>query len=93
MKIPVARALAVLTALAAARVAASAEYLLPTNGDNVIGRNGTDVALHEDTLFDIARRNGVGYEELVAAEAEDGGTSPWPAAAKYRLKWWVELKK
>ncbi len=33
------------------------------------------------------------YDELVAAEAEDGGTSPWPAAAKYRLKWWVELKK
>ena len=74
MTIPVARTLAVLTALAAARVAASAEYLLPTNGDNVIGRNGTDVALHEDTLFDIARRNGVGYEELVAANP---GVDPW----------------
>ena len=74
MNSPVARALAVLIALAVARVAASAEYLLPANGDNVIGRNGTDVALQEDTLFDIARRNGVGYEELVAANP---GVDPW----------------
>ena len=74
MKSPVVRALAVLIALTVARAAASAEYLLPTNGDNVIGRNGTDVALHEDTLFDIARRNGVGYEELVAANP---GVDPW----------------
>ena len=74
MNSPVARALAVLIALAVARVAASAEYLLPANGDNVIGRNGTDVAFHEDTLFDIARRNGVGYEELVAANP---GVDPW----------------
>ena len=74
MNSPVARALAVLIALAVAGAAASAEYLLPANGDNVIGRNGTDVALHEDTLFDIARRNGVGYEELVAANP---GVDPW----------------
>ena len=59
MKSTVARALAVLIALAVTRAAAAAEYLLPANGDNVIGRNGTDVALREDTLFDIARRNGV----------------------------------
>ena len=74
MNSPVARALAVLIALAVAGAAASAEYLLPANGDNVIGRNGTDVAFHEDTLFDIARRNGVGYEELVAANP---GVDPW----------------
>ena len=74
MKSPVARVLAALIALTVARAAASAEYLLPTNGDNVIGRNGTDVALHEDTLFDIARRNSVGYEELVAANP---GVDPW----------------
>ena len=74
MNSPVARALAVLIALAVAGAAASAEYLLPANGDNVIGRNGTDVALQEDTLFDIARRNGVGYEELVAANP---GVDPW----------------
>ncbi|NUN47868.1 MAG: hypothetical protein HUU15_03460 [Candidatus Brocadiae bacterium] len=33
------------------------------------------------------------YEELVAAEQEDGGVSPWPAAAKYRLKWWTALRE
>jgi L,D-transpeptidase ErfK/SrfK len=54
--------------------AQGAEYLLPANGDNVIGRNSTAVATHEDTLFDIARRNGVGYEEIVAANP---GVDPW----------------
>jgi L,D-transpeptidase ErfK/SrfK len=52
----------------------AAEYLLPTNGDNVIGRNSTVVAMHDDTLFDIARRNGVGYEEIVAANP---GVDSW----------------
>jgi L,D-transpeptidase ErfK/SrfK len=74
MKSLVVRSLAVLIVLAAARAAVAAEYVLPTNGDNVIGRNGTDLAAHEDTLFDIARRNGVGYEELVAANP---GVDPW----------------
>lgn len=60
--------------LLAGRAAPAAEYLLPTNGDNVIGRNSTAVATHEDTLFDIARRNGVGYEEIVAANP---GVDPW----------------
>ncbi len=61
-------------ALLAAGSASAAEYVLPTNGDNVIGRNSTVVAMHEDTLFDIARRNGVGYEEIVAANP---GVDSW----------------
>lgn len=74
-----ARPIALLTALLAALPLAAgparaAEYLLPTNGDNVIGSNSTAVAAHEDTLFDIARRNGVGYEEIVAANP---GVDPW----------------
>ncbi|MFO1407277.1 MAG: L,D-transpeptidase family protein [Steroidobacteraceae bacterium] len=69
-----ARTAVLLIACALSCGAGAAEYVLPTNGDNVIGRNGTDVAAHEDTLFDIARRNGVGYEELVAANP---GVDPW----------------
>jgi L,D-transpeptidase ErfK/SrfK len=67
--------IALLAALMLAAVTApAAEYRLPTNGDNVIGSNSTAVAAHEDTLFDIARRNGVGYEEIVSANP---GVDPW----------------
>jgi L,D-transpeptidase ErfK/SrfK len=54
--------------------AGAAEYLLPTNGDNVIGVVTTAVAEHEDTLLDIGRRYGVGYEEIIAANP---GIDPW----------------
>jgi L,D-transpeptidase ErfK/SrfK len=54
--------------------AGAAEYLLPTNGDNVIGVVTTTVAEHEDTLLDIGRRYGVGYEEIIAANP---GVDPW----------------
>ncbi len=65
---------ALLPALLAAGPTGAAEYLLPTNGDNVIGRNSTVIAMHADTLFDIARRNGVGYEEIVSANP---GVDSW----------------
>lgn len=32
------------------------------------------------------------YEGLVKRESEDEGKSVWPAAAKYRLSWWVDGK-
>jgi L,D-transpeptidase ErfK/SrfK len=68
------RVLAAAAAMVAGGEAGAAEYLLPTNGDNVIGRNSTAIAAQEDTLFDVARRNGVGYEEIVAANP---GLDPW----------------
>jgi L,D-transpeptidase ErfK/SrfK len=54
--------------------AGGAEYLLPENGDNVIGSVTTAIAEHEDTLLDIGRRYGVGYEEIIAANP---GVDPW----------------
>ena len=51
-----------------------AEYLLPANGDNVVGVVTTAIAEHEDTLIDIGRRYGVGYEELISANP---GIDPW----------------
>jgi L,D-transpeptidase ErfK/SrfK len=68
------RAFIAAAALLAASAAGGAEYVLPTNGDNVIGVNTTAVAAHEDTLFDVARRNGVGYEEILAANPD---VDPW----------------
>ena len=54
--------------------AGGAEYLLPENGDNVIGVVTTAFAEHEDTLLDVGRRYGVGYEEIIAANP---GVDPW----------------
>src|SRR6185503_8261098 len=54
--------------------AGAAEYLLPPNGDTVIGVVTAAVAEHEDTLLDIGRRFGVGYEEIMAANP---GIDPW----------------
>lgn len=43
------------------------DYLLPDNGDNVVGLVTTAFASHEDTLHDVGRRYGVGYQEMLAA--------------------------
>jgi L,D-transpeptidase ErfK/SrfK len=58
----------------AGAAAGPSEYLLPEDGDNVIGVLTTDFARHEDTLLDIGRRHGVGYEEIMAANP---GVDPW----------------
>ena len=44
------------------------------NCDNVIGKTKIYITKHEDTLLDIARNNGLGFVELVAANA---GVDPW----------------
>lgn len=54
--------------------AAGAEFIIPENGDNVVGTVTTAIAQHEDTLLDIGRRFGVGYEEIIAANP---GVDPW----------------
>ncbi len=59
---------------AAAAQASGAEYLVPENGDNVVGTVTTTIAQHEDTLLDVGRRFGVGYEEIIAANP---GVDPW----------------
>ena len=59
---------------AAAAHAGGAEYLVPENGDNVVGTVTTTIAQHEDTLLDIGRRYSVGYEEIIAANP---GVDPW----------------
>jgi L,D-transpeptidase ErfK/SrfK len=40
---------------------------LPADGSPVIGSDTTILSHHQDTLFDIARRYGLGYEEIVRA--------------------------
>lgn len=45
----------------------SDRFLLPAEGDDVVGKLQLSVARHSDTLLDIARRYDLGYEEIVAA--------------------------
>ena len=68
------RSLVAAALLFVAGTGVAAEYVLPANGDNVIGSNSSAIARHEDTLFDVARSNGVGYEEILAANP---GVDPW----------------
>src|SRR4030095_13564899 len=63
-----ARLVALAVLAVAPRVQASgAEYVLPENGDNVVGFVTTAIARHEDTMFDIGRSYRVGYEEIISA--------------------------
>jgi L,D-transpeptidase ErfK/SrfK len=67
-------ALIALVAFGLARLADAATYLLPEGDDALIGELQYVTAKYEDTLLDIGRRYGVGYEEIVAANP---GVDPW----------------
>jgi L,D-transpeptidase ErfK/SrfK len=49
-------------------------YELPPDGYDVVGAIATVTARHDDTLADIARRHGLGYEDIVRANP---GLQPW----------------
>ena len=61
-------AFAVLLTLSTTCVAAT--YELPADGSGVIGSIATVTANHEDTLIDIARRHGLGYEDIRRANPD-----------------------
>jgi L,D-transpeptidase ErfK/SrfK len=52
----------------------SDRFVLPPAGTDVVGDIQIAIARYEDTLPDIARRYGLGYEEIVAANP---GVDPW----------------
>jgi L,D-transpeptidase ErfK/SrfK len=56
--------------LAAWSSASATVYLLPLDGSAVIGRDERTRSKREDTLLDIARLYGVGYEEMVRANPD-----------------------
>ncbi len=49
-------------------------YLLPPNGDAVVGRVDRATTSYSDTLSDIARTHGIGYREITLANP---GVDPW----------------
>jgi len=51
-------------------VAQAEIYELPPEGYDVVGAVSTITARHEDTLVDIARRHGLGYQDIVRANPD-----------------------
>jgi L,D-transpeptidase ErfK/SrfK len=69
------RSLLCLCMLLLAPLASRADiYLIPPPGVDLIGEEASTVSVYEDTMPDIARRNGLGYEEILSANP---GADPW----------------
>lgn len=64
----------ILIALCAATATRAEIYDLPPAGFDVIGAVSTITARDEDTLVDIARRHGLGYQDIVRANP---GVNVW----------------
>jgi L,D-transpeptidase ErfK/SrfK len=62
--------LTILLVLALCAPARAEIYELPPVGFDVIGAVATVTARHEDTLVDIARRHGLGYQDIVRANPD-----------------------
>ena len=65
--------LAVASLAAAGMPARAATYALSADSD-LVGEYAELRAAHDDTLIDLARREGLGYEEIVNANP---GVDPW----------------
>ena len=52
----------------------AAVYDLPAEGHDVVGAVATIIAAYDDTLVDIARRHGLGYQDIVRANP---GVNVW----------------
>ena len=63
-----------LCTVAAAPVAATVSYALKHPGDTLIGAVEKVRARHEDTLSDLARANGLGFQEIKLANP---GVDSW----------------
>ena len=59
-----------LLAIAMPLVAGAEVYDLPPDGNDVVGAVTTVIARDDDTLLDIARRHGLGYEDIVSANPD-----------------------
>src|SRR5262245_58883508 len=60
----------------------AATYPLPANGDAVVGEIQILETRYEDTLLDIGRKYGIGYEEMVSANP---GVDPWVPVAGTKI--------
>jgi L,D-transpeptidase ErfK/SrfK len=71
-----------LLGLLAGSVASAASFPLPSASESVIGDVQFVTAKYEDTLSDIGRRYGIGYEEIISANP---GVDSWLPGADVRV--------
>jgi L,D-transpeptidase ErfK/SrfK len=69
--------------LVGAAAARADHYLLTPESGDLVGEQATTMARHEDTLIDIARTHGLGYEEIVNANP---GVDPWLPGAGVQIE-------
>lgn len=69
-EMPLVRRLNICLLLFLAGAAAAEVYDLPASGNDVIGAVTYTTSRAEDTLLDIARRHGLGYEDIVRANPD-----------------------
>lgn len=62
--------IAVLLTLIISTASMAAIYDLPPEGQDVVGEVSTVIASYDDTLVDIARRYGLGYQDIVRANPD-----------------------
>jgi L,D-transpeptidase ErfK/SrfK len=80
---PVTRLAAAFAIFSLTAIASAATYILDGATNTLIGAAATDATQAEDTLLDVARRNGLGYEEIVRANP---GVDTWLPGAGRELK-------
>ncbi|MGD8572422.1 MAG: L,D-transpeptidase family protein [Gammaproteobacteria bacterium] len=71
-----------LVLLAVSRPLPASIFMLPDNGDNVVGHIQYKFVTGEETLLDIARIFDIGYNEIVAANP---GVNPWLPKDNHRV--------
>ena len=68
------RIVAALLGILASAYGAAEQFPLPLDGSSLVGEVRTVKTSQEDTLLDVARREGLGYEDIVRANP---GVNPW----------------
>src|SRR4051794_7379406 len=79
---PYVNAIFALASMMSASLSMAATFPLPPPSDAVIGELKTVTAAYEDTLSDIGRRYGIGYEEIVSANPS---LDPWLPGANAQV--------
>ncbi|HEU5337661.1 MAG TPA: hypothetical protein VFU39_00105, partial [Sulfuricaulis sp.] len=68
------RVLAMLSLILLPGAASAQTFMLPPDGEDIVGQVKVVSTRHQDTLSDVARAHHVGYEEIIRANPQ---VDPW----------------
>ena len=72
----------IIASLATLNAARCETFVLPANGENIIGAVSSVAAKYEDTMIDIAREHGLGFDEIQQANPT---VDPWLPGAGTKI--------